>query len=45
MRRIGVWDKFGESARDNEIPLLLQKYGITSVHIANAVKNIRSKTR
>ena len=31
IRRIGVMDKFGESARDNEIPLLLEKHGITSV--------------
>ncbi len=45
MRRIGVRDQFGESARDNEISLLLQKHGITSIHIANAVKDIRSKTR
>jgi transketolase len=45
MRRIGVQDKFGESARDNEVPLLLQKHGITSINIANSVKDIRSKTR
>ncbi len=45
IRRIGVQDKFGESARDNEVPLLLQKYGITSINIANSVKDIRSKTR
>ncbi len=45
MRRIGVHDKFGESARDNEIPLLLAKHGITSINIANSVKEIRSKTR
>ncbi|MGI0082012.1 MAG: transketolase family protein [Nitrosopumilaceae archaeon] len=45
MRRIGVQDKFGESARDNEIPLLLAKHGITSINIANSVKEIRSKTR
>jgi len=45
MRRIGVRDKFGESARDNEIPLLLAKHGITSINIANSVKEIRSKTR
>lgn len=43
MRRIGVRDKFGESARDNEVSLLLEKHGITSVHIANAVKDIRSR--
>jgi transketolase len=45
MRRIGVQDKFGESARDNEIPLLLEKHGITSINIANSVKEIRSKSR
>ena len=45
MRRIGVQDKFGESARDNEIPLLLAKHGITSINIANSVKDIRSKSR
>ena len=45
MRRIGAQDKFGESARDSEVPLLLQKHGITSINIANSVKDIRSKTR
>ena len=45
IRRIGVRDQFGESARDSEISLLLQKHGITSVHISNAVNDIRSKTR
>lgn len=45
MRRIGVQDRFGESARDSEVPLLLQKHGITSINIANSVKDIRSKTR
>ncbi|MDE1766498.1 MAG: transketolase family protein [Thaumarchaeota archaeon] len=43
MRRIGAQDRFGESARDGEIPLLLEKHGITSIHISNAVKDIRSK--
>ena len=43
MRRIGVRDQFGESARDSEVSLLLEKHGITSIHIANAVKDIRSK--
>ena len=28
IRRIGAQDKFGESARDNEIPQLLEKHGI-----------------
>ena len=45
MKRIGVQDKFGESARDNEIPLLLAKHGITSINIAKSVKEIRSKSR
>ena len=45
MRRIGAQDKFGESARDNEVPLLLAKHGITSINIANSVKDIRSKSR
>jgi transketolase len=40
IRRIGVLDKFGESARDNEIPLLLEKHGITSINIAKAVKEV-----
>jgi len=45
VKRIGVKDQFGESARDGEIPLLLEKHGITSIHISNAVKSIRSQTR
>ena len=45
MRRIGVRDKFGESARDNEIQLLFAKHGMTSINIANSVKDIRSKSR
>ena len=43
IRRIGAQDMFGESARDDEIPSLLEKHGITSVNIANMVKEIRSK--
>ncbi len=43
IRRIGVHDKFGESCRDEEIPLLLEKHGITSFNIVNKVKEIRSK--
>lgn len=34
VKRIGALDAFGESARDNEVPLLLQKHGITSFNIA-----------
>lgn len=44
IRRIGAQDMFGESARDNEIPLLLEKHGITSINIAKKVKEIRSKS-
>ena len=43
IRRIGAQDKFGESCRDKEIPLLLEKHGITSFNIVNNVKEIRSK--
>jgi transketolase len=43
MRRIGIRDQFGESARDSEISLLFEKHGMTSIHISNAVKDIRSK--
>lgn len=34
VRRIGAMDAFGESARDREVPLLLQKHGITSFNMA-----------
>lgn len=43
IRRIGVKDMFGESARDNEISLLLEKHGITSFNIVKQVKELRSK--
>jgi transketolase len=45
IKRIGVTDRFGESARDNEIPLLLEKHGITSINIAKAVKDVIGKKR
>jgi transketolase len=45
IKRIGVADRFGESARDNEIPLLLEKHGITSINIAKAVKETIGKKR
>lgn len=41
IKRIGVQDSFGESALDKEIPLLLEKHGITSFNIINQVKKIR----
>lgn len=43
VKRIGALDMFGESARDNEIHLLLEKHGITSFNMVQQVKNIRSK--
>lgn len=43
LKRIGAQDKFGESARDAEIPLLLEKHGITSINIAKQVKDVRSR--
>ena len=43
IKRIGAQDKFGESARDDEIPQLLEKHGLTSINIAKAVKEVRSK--
>lgn len=42
--RIGARDMFGESCRDDEISLLLEKHGITSFNMAKAAKQIRSKT-
>ena len=43
IKRIGAQDMFGESARDNEVPLLLEKHGITSFNIVKQVKQIRNK--
>ena len=45
IKRIGVNDRFGESARDAEIPLLLEKHGITSLNIAKAAKEIIGKKK
>ena len=43
VKRIGAQDMFGESARDNQIPLLLEKHGITSFNMVKQVKEIRKK--
>jgi len=43
IKRIGALDMFGESARDNEIPLLLEKHGITSFNMAKQVREIRNR--
>ena len=36
IKRIGAQDMFGESCRDKEIPLLLEKHGISSINITKA---------
>lgn len=43
VRRIGAQDMFGESARDKEVSLLLEKHGITAINIANTAKRVRNK--
>ncbi len=43
IKRVGSPDIFGESARDNEVPLLLEKHGITPSNIADAVKQVRAR--
>ena len=45
IRRIGVQDTFGESALDSEIPLLLEKHGITSFNMVKQVKELRHKNQ
>jgi transketolase len=45
VRRVGVHDTFGESARDEEIDTLLEKYGLTATEIAKAVLEARSRSR
>jgi len=43
IQRIGAQDMFGESCRENEVNLLFEKHGITSINIAKKIKEIRSK--
>jgi transketolase len=45
IKRVGVQDRFGESARDPEIQLLLEKHGLTSINIAKAVREIIGKKK
>ncbi|QEK11457.1 transketolase family protein [Crassaminicella thermophila] len=40
MKRIGTKDTFGESGKPNE---LMEKYGLTAAHIAEAVKEVINK--
>ena len=37
MRRVGIRDTFGESAANED---LLEKYGITAEHVANAARDL-----
>ncbi len=43
IRRIGAQDSFGESARDGEVPLLLEKHGITAINIARTARELGGK--
>jgi transketolase len=45
IKRIGIRDTFGESARDEEIDILLEKYGLTATQIVNGVLEVKSRSR
>lgn len=45
IKRVGIHDMFGESARDEEIDMLLERYGLTAAEIAKAVLEARSRSR
>lgn len=45
VKRVGVCDTFGESARDEEIDMLLEQYGLTAKEIARAVLEARDRSR
>jgi transketolase len=45
IKRVGVRDMFGESARDEEIDELLEKYGLTSTEIVKAVIESRNRSK
>jgi transketolase len=45
IRRVGVRDTFGESARDEEVDSLLEQYGLTATEIVKAIIEARSRTR
>ncbi|MEM3159212.1 MAG: transketolase C-terminal domain-containing protein [Nitrososphaera sp.] len=45
IKRVGVKDTFGESARDEEVDILLEQYGLTATEIAKAVVEARSRAR
>ncbi len=45
VKRVGVRDTFGESARDEEVDTLLEQYGLTATEIAKAVVEARSRAK
>jgi transketolase len=45
VKRVGVQDRFGESARDEEIDTLMEWYGLTADGIAKGVVEARSRAR
>jgi transketolase len=45
IKRVGIHDRFGESARDEEIDMLLEHYGLTVTEISKAVLEARSRSR
>lgn len=45
IKRVGVRDVFGESARDEEVDALLEQYGLTATEIARAVVEARSRSK
>jgi transketolase len=45
IKRVGIHDVFGESARDEEVDMLLEHYGLTATEIAKAVLEARSRSR
>ena len=45
LKRVGIHDIFGESARDEEIDMLLERYGLTAAEIVKAVFEARSRSR
>jgi len=45
VKRVGVQDRFGESARDEEIDTLMDLYGLTAGGIGKAVVEARSRAR
>lgn len=44
MKRVGVNDTFGESARDEEIDTLLEQYGLTAQAMSKAVIEARARS-